>query len=160
MEVDMNEKYTYYNGDLYHHGVKGQKWGVRRWQNEDGSLTSAGKARFKKVSESERLQKRDKKDAKKIVKKNLFIYKPEEQAEWYNRQAEKLRAKGNTEKANKYVQIAKNFTHTGKVLNKKLSDIDSDKLKAGRDYVVHRGLSIDWAGLKYNSTMVEKPTKK
>ena len=31
--------------ELYHHGVKGQKWGVRRYQNADGSLTSAGKRR-------------------------------------------------------------------------------------------------------------------
>ena len=30
---------------LVHHGIKGQKWGVRRFQNEDGTLTSAGKAR-------------------------------------------------------------------------------------------------------------------
>lgn len=30
--------------ELYHHGIKGQKWGVRRYQNADGTLTSAGKA--------------------------------------------------------------------------------------------------------------------
>lgn len=30
---------------LAHHGVLGQKWGVRRYQNEDGSLTSLGKKR-------------------------------------------------------------------------------------------------------------------
>jgi hypothetical protein len=30
---------------IYHHGIKGQKWGVRRFQNPDGTLTSAGKAR-------------------------------------------------------------------------------------------------------------------
>ncbi len=31
---------------LIHHGIKGQKWGVRRYQNEDGTLTDAGKARY------------------------------------------------------------------------------------------------------------------
>lgn len=33
------------NNELYHHGVKGMKWGVRRYQNKDGSLTPAGKNR-------------------------------------------------------------------------------------------------------------------
>lgn len=33
---------------LVHHGVKGQKWGVRRYQNPDGTLTSEGKARLSK----------------------------------------------------------------------------------------------------------------
>ena len=33
------------DNELYHHGVKGQKWGVRRFQNKDGSLTLAGKNR-------------------------------------------------------------------------------------------------------------------
>lgn len=43
---------TYYVGnmpvsdELYHHGIKGQKWGIRRYQNPDGTLTAAGKARY------------------------------------------------------------------------------------------------------------------
>lgn len=32
--------------DLIHHGIKGQKWGVRRYQNEDGSLTPSGRRRY------------------------------------------------------------------------------------------------------------------
>lgn len=35
-----------FGDSLEHHGIKGQKWGVRRFQNEDGSLTAAGKARY------------------------------------------------------------------------------------------------------------------
>ena len=41
------------SNQLYHHGILGQKWGVRRYQNKDGSLTAAGKKRVssgKKVS--------------------------------------------------------------------------------------------------------------
>lgn len=36
------DKYVY----IAHHGIKGQKWGVRRYQNPDGTLTEAGKRRY------------------------------------------------------------------------------------------------------------------
>lgn len=36
----------YYNDQIWHWGVKGMKWGVRRYQNADGSLTDAGKRRY------------------------------------------------------------------------------------------------------------------
>lgn len=42
--MDNLDKITY--DEIKHHGIKGQKWGVRKYQNEDGSLTDAGKKRY------------------------------------------------------------------------------------------------------------------
>lgn len=44
----MGEYFIGSDGELYHWGIKGMKWGVRRYQNKDGSLTEAGKRRLSK----------------------------------------------------------------------------------------------------------------
>lgn len=38
-----------YPNELYHHGIRGQKWGIRRYQNPDGSLTPEGRKRYMKI---------------------------------------------------------------------------------------------------------------
>lgn len=37
--------------ELYHWGIKGQKWGIRRYRNEDGTLTEEGKRRYARGEE-------------------------------------------------------------------------------------------------------------
>lgn len=41
-----------YNSELYHWGIKGMKWGVRRYQNKDGTLTPLGKQRLQEKIDS------------------------------------------------------------------------------------------------------------
>ena len=53
------------NKTLYHHGIKGMKWGVRRYQNRDGTLTTEGR---KKKSTEEIADKKEKSNRKVAVK--------------------------------------------------------------------------------------------
>ena len=54
---------------LIHHGIKGQKWGVRRFQDEDGSYTAAGKRRYLKASASKKKDTPEKKEEPKTERK-------------------------------------------------------------------------------------------
>ena len=49
----------YCESDLTHHGIKGQKWGVRRYQNNDGTLTAAGKKRYSWLQDKLGFDERD-----------------------------------------------------------------------------------------------------
>lgn len=64
--------YTYPN-ELYHHGIKGQKWGIRRYQNKDGSLTAAGRKRYSEDSNSNKSDDTKPKKKKWSKKKKVAV---------------------------------------------------------------------------------------
>lgn len=79
-----------YGNSLEHHGIKGQRWGVRRFQEEDGTLTAEGRKRYG-VDEGgnkkfDRLYKREMKRLKKL-KDNTDIELQREKASKYDKRA-------------------------------------------------------------------------
>ena len=44
--INQNDWWQHRNSTLCHWGIKGMKWGVRRYQNKDGTLTAAGKKHY------------------------------------------------------------------------------------------------------------------
>lgn len=69
-------EYMIVDGQLYHHGIKGQKWGIRRFQNKDGTRTPAGKKRYK---EDIKQYKQDIKKIKSDIKQGKIDSKQGEQ---------------------------------------------------------------------------------
>lgn len=67
--------------DLYHYGIPGMRWGVRRFQNEDGSLTEKGRRRYQQKDDKwvekkssrvhEKAFKQSKKEMDRFVKKEM-----------------------------------------------------------------------------------------
>lgn len=105
---------------LKHHGIKGMKWGERRYQNKDGSLTPAGKKRYDRDIAENNAKKKDNRinidgpDAKRWVKEDL------------------RRAKEVTDSSNNMVKELKNINNArsnGKRKNLDLSNMTDQELR-------------------------------
>ena len=62
-------------GELYHHGIKGQKWGIRRFQNKDGSLTPAGKKRYDDSNNTNTSRLKEKKQKTQKIPENKSLHR-------------------------------------------------------------------------------------
>ena len=77
----------YYNDELAHFGIKGMKWGVRRYQKKDGSLTRAGKRQLAKQEYDNDIAAK----AKELKSKSEKYYK---KSDFYKWQVDQISKKG------------------------------------------------------------------
>ena len=115
--LEYNEKLyssRYYKDHLAHHGIQGQKWGVRRFQNEDGSLTAAGRKRYLNPDGS--------------IKSDRKADKLADKAKFYDKYGDKLAEQGRKRKAMKNWKKSEKTQNKLEEYNKKKSEeFDEEK---------------------------------
>jgi hypothetical protein len=137
VEVDMSDIW------LAHHGIKGQRWGIRRFQNEDGSLTPRGEKHVKKNRGSDDYQ-----EVQELRKKKTKDLSNEELKKIAERvQLEKAIKKGDEETKRILIQSGAKLLGTaavvgavaigGKYVVKHLPDIAGQVAKAGTQATVN-----------------------
>ena len=84
------------NNELYHHGIKNMKWGIRRFQNKDGSLTPAGKKRYDKEVAKLKAEKKKVRNDISVQKKADKLKQLEKERDALKVQSKKLKKNSKT----------------------------------------------------------------
>ena len=120
------------NDYIYHHGVKGQRWGIRRYQNEDGSLTEEGKKRYGTVGLKEVSLERIQNDRKSYMDKLSSTAKDLKKADELEKKAYKLAEKYDFDKDDGGGGSTKESQDAGKKYYELLSE--AELLRAPYEY--------------------------
>lgn len=128
--------------EIYHHGVPGQKWGVRRYQNKDGSLTSAGRKRMAKSMMKYKLFETKKDLKQQINKNNKFnkIKKIEKVKKQEPEQKKTLKDMSNDELKEKTTRLRLENEYTREMNN--YSTLHPKKISNGRKFISYVGSNV------------------
>lgn len=120
---------------IAHHGVLGMKWGVHRYRQQEGGFTKKGLKKLDKIASSQKKTERETALAKMRITENSGIHARYNES--YRKGLTRLekRGKGESAKAQKFRSLIKDGENAIKRNDKLLKDIDSGKLKAGRDFI-------------------------
>lgn len=124
---------------IEHYGTPGMKWGERRYQNEDGSLTPLGRERLYGKSSVETFENRK--------NRSTEAYMQNARANQYDQYAKLQKAKGNAEAAKRFSNAAKSARANAKLASKGLSKAERDFGKHNYNYERKevRGMAIGTA---------------
>lgn len=131
---------------IVHYGVKGMKWGVRRYQNKDGSLTPAGKARERTKNE---------KRSRSELSRNRRTASLEELTKQINRLETEKKLKSLIDE-----DIKPGRTMVAKILKSSGSKVLSGAVAGGIAYAVHYALTKEFDPNDFANYISSNPNKK
>lgn len=170
-----------YSDELCHYGIRGMRWGIRRYQNPDGTLTEAGRKRVLKLRDSnsrltgrrdkltKRMEFQTRKYANSISKANqkaaelrvkeYGLFTTKARADKLEYKASKLEARA----AQKAMKIDRTKARIAKIdalvskNNRKISELNSAEISKGKDYAEKMTKAYDYfaknGGSFYKSTL-------
>ena len=126
---------------LAHHGVKNQRWGVRRFQNPDGSLTQLGAKRRHYQTTLNDLDKKYTKGMAQYMRTNAKLAKSDKKTSEYLDKYEKDKSSRNKNKAEKSEKKSAEFLNKSKLQAKSIKDTDS-KIRKTTDAALKSGYNV------------------